>query len=157
MFQGVYGEIERLIGVELRQTPMARSIARKAGIKQGVALGLPQVLATFSTVNSGAPPGYEITYTTTTPFPNASITADLTDYSRLRLIANVVAGGDEGVVLTSSASGVGVSVPVPLAVVGLSVGTWVAVNVEGIATLTFTITAPVGGDVTLGLVQLQGV
>lgn len=157
VFEGVDREIRRLIRNQLLQTRMARAIARKAGIRQGSAAGtLPQVLATFSTANSDE--GYEIPYTTSTPFPNAVIQPDLTGISQARLVANVVAGGGEGVLLTASGASEDISVGLAFSPGDiLSAGAWHPVATDGVATLSLNITAPGSGSVTVGLVQLQGI
>lgn len=156
MSPDLYGEVERLIGVELLQTRMARAIARKAGIRQGDALpSTPQVLVSFSAANSVD--GYEIAYTASTPFPNSVIQPDLTDITRLRLLVNVVAGGGEGVQLVANGAGENISIELLYTGDILSAGEWVAVDSVGISTLNFTITAPGPGSVTVGLMQLQGI
>lgn len=156
MFPRLYGEIEEMIRSELLETPLARAIARKAGIRQGTGSGAPpQVLATFSAANSDE--GWEIAYTTSTPFPNAEVQADLTDLSRARLVANVVAGGSADTVLTASGMGEDVSVALDSAAGALLIGAFHPVSVDGITTVSFTITSGTPGSVTLGLVQLQGI
>lgn len=160
-FPDIYGEIEEMIRSEFLQTPIARAIARKAGIKQGTGTGsLTQIIATFSATNSDE--GYEISYTESTPFPAppAEVQADLSDLSHARLIANVVAGGSADTVLTASfAGGASEDISVALEYTGdvLTVGAFYPVTAVDITTVSFTITASSPGSVTVGLVQLQGI
>lgn len=164
-FPTVYREIRRLAIDTVWDTPTARDIARKAGVKvsgEGVSA---DIWGTFSQINDESGGGFVSEYLGESYlFPDDSVRmerfSDMSGTQEARLLVTVTRAGNAGSTLSISSDQITFSTPpnTPLDVLGVHVSNWHTMTLSATEVLLrWVVSNPSleAGSFGLGLCQLQ--